>query len=131
MATKEQNIARLKELAILLGREPEISGTASELAYRVQEWEEEAAVMADASVVDDGVETGDKDGDQVSDMNISEDKQDNGLVRVRMLRTIHLNALADQSDTTLSVAVKGTIVRISAEKMKSLTAASLVARVQD
>ena len=42
MATKEQNLKRLDELARILGREPDISGSAAEIAQRVAEWEEEA-----------------------------------------------------------------------------------------
>ncbi|EAO9182109.1 DNA breaking-rejoining protein, partial [Salmonella enterica] len=42
MATKEENIARLQELAVQLGREPDISGSAAEISQRVDEWEEEA-----------------------------------------------------------------------------------------
>lgn len=41
MATKEQNLKRLDELALILGREPDISGSAAEIAQRVAEWEEE------------------------------------------------------------------------------------------
>lgn len=45
MATKEENIARLQELAVQLGREPDISGSAAEISQRVAEWEEEASGM--------------------------------------------------------------------------------------
>ena len=38
MATKEQNLKRLDELALILGREPDISGSAAEIAQRVAEW---------------------------------------------------------------------------------------------
>lgn len=47
MATKEENVARLQELAVQLGREPDISGTAAEISQRVAEWEEEACGMPD------------------------------------------------------------------------------------
>ncbi|EJL9207319.1 DNA packaging protein, partial [Salmonella enterica] len=42
MATKEENIQRLRELATRLGRDPDVSGSAAELSQRVMEWEEEA-----------------------------------------------------------------------------------------
>ncbi len=45
MATKEQNLKRLDELALILGREPDISGSAAEIAQRVAEWEEGNAVI--------------------------------------------------------------------------------------
>ncbi|MBJ4473316.1 DNA packaging protein, partial [Salmonella enterica subsp. enterica serovar Kentucky] len=39
MATKEENIQRLRELATRLGRDPDVSGSAAELSQRVMEWE--------------------------------------------------------------------------------------------
>lgn len=47
MATKEQNLKRLDELALILGREPDISGSAAEIAQRVAEWEEEMQSSGD------------------------------------------------------------------------------------
>ncbi len=41
MATKEENQKRLRQLAGLLGREADMSGSAAEIAQRVSEWEEE------------------------------------------------------------------------------------------
>ncbi|MDF4181149.1 DNA-packaging protein FI, partial [Escherichia coli] len=41
MATKEENQKRLCELAGLLGREADMSGSAADIAQRVAEWEEE------------------------------------------------------------------------------------------
>lgn len=127
MATKEQNIARLKELAVILAREPEINGTAAEIAYRVAEWEEEAAVMAEAGHHDDG-----QTGNVVLDEPVPQNprKTDGGeLVRVRMLRTVHLCAMADQLDDEVLLAVKDRIVRIPAEKVEKLVQSNLVERV--
>lgn len=47
MATKEENIQRLRELATRLGRDPDVSGSAAELSQRVMEWEEEAEAEAE------------------------------------------------------------------------------------
>ncbi|HEC0719363.1 TPA: DNA packaging protein, partial [Salmonella enterica subsp. enterica serovar Typhimurium] len=47
MATKEENIQRLRELATRLGRAPDVSGSAAELSQRVMEWEEEAEAEAE------------------------------------------------------------------------------------
>ncbi len=41
MATKEENLKRLCELAERLGREPDVSGSAADIAQRVAELEEE------------------------------------------------------------------------------------------
>ncbi|EHX36796.1 DNA packaging protein [Escherichia coli DEC12A] len=43
MATKEENQKRLRQLAGLLGREADMSGSAADIAQRVSEWEEELA----------------------------------------------------------------------------------------
>jgi hypothetical protein len=37
MATKEQNIARLRELAVILGREVDETGTAADIEQRVKD----------------------------------------------------------------------------------------------
>ncbi|EJF8020269.1 phage tail protein [Escherichia coli] len=39
MATKEENLNRLRQLAGLLGREADMSGSAADIAQRVSEWE--------------------------------------------------------------------------------------------
>lgn len=44
MATKEENLNRLRQLAGLLGREADMLGSAADIAQRVSEWEEELAV---------------------------------------------------------------------------------------
>ncbi|HIA2903824.1 TPA: DNA-packaging protein FI, partial [Escherichia coli] len=41
--TKEQMTKRLQELAVILGREADISGSKADLEQRLAEWEEEAA----------------------------------------------------------------------------------------
>lgn len=43
MATKEENQKHLRQLAGLLGREADMSGSAADIAQRVSEWEEELA----------------------------------------------------------------------------------------
>ncbi|QGX88286.1 hypothetical protein BHJ80_14045 [Escherichia coli] len=52
MATKEENLKRLRELAASLGREPDISGSAADIAQRVAELEEELANMDDTDIRD-------------------------------------------------------------------------------
>ncbi|CAD5571953.1 DNA packaging protein [Escherichia coli] len=48
MATKEENQKRLRQLAGLLGREADMSGSAADIAQRVSEWEEELAASRTA-----------------------------------------------------------------------------------
>lgn len=120
MATKEQNIARLKELGALLGREVDTSGNAAEVAQRVAEWEEEVADGPGETVDIPPVSVAKQDSQQVNPGTNS------GLVRVRMLYTVHLDAVADDSDNVVALALKGTCVRIPAEKLALLVQAGLV-----
>ncbi len=56
MATKEENQKRLRELAGLLGREADMSGSAADIAQRVAEWEEEVCASEnEIADVDDTV----------------------------------------------------------------------------
>ncbi|EZJ12560.1 DNA packaging FI family protein [Escherichia coli 1-182-04_S4_C3] len=52
MATKEENLNRLRQLADLLGREADMSGSAADIAQRVSEWEEELAVSPENEIAD-------------------------------------------------------------------------------
>ncbi|EII13062.1 hypothetical protein EC50959_5065 [Escherichia coli 5.0959] len=56
MATKEENQKRLRQLAGLLGREADMSGSAADIAQRVSEWEEELAASRE------GIMPGDESG---------------------------------------------------------------------
>ncbi len=56
MATKEENLNRLRQLAGLLGREADMSGSAADIAQRVSEWEEELAASRE------GIMPGDESG---------------------------------------------------------------------
>ena len=51
MATKEENLNRLRQLAGLLGREADMSGSAADIAQRVSEWEEGTEVPASNGVL--------------------------------------------------------------------------------
>ncbi|HAV7522883.1 TPA: DNA-packaging protein FI [Escherichia coli] len=48
MATKEENLKRLRELAGMLEREADMSGSAADIAQRVSEWEEELAASPES-----------------------------------------------------------------------------------
>ncbi len=56
MATKEENQKRLRQLAGLLGREADMSGSAADIAQRVSEWEEE--LLSSWEGIDAGDESG-------------------------------------------------------------------------
>lgn len=110
MATKEENIARLQELAVQLGREPDISGSAAEISQRVDEWEEEAGGMpagenAETTASDplDGEEAAKND---LSGLDLS------GFVLIRATRTLHIHALAADSDRILDTVQAGDLARI-------------------
>ncbi|HIF3244301.1 DNA-packaging protein FI [Salmonella enterica] len=118
MSSKEQNIQRLKELATLLGRDADVSGSAADVAQRVAEWEEELEA--------DGAAGTDSESAVPLTADASGGNETDGLVRVRMLYTVHLNAVADDSDNEVALAQKGTCVRIPAEKLALLVQAGLV-----
>ncbi|EDA3111888.1 DNA breaking-rejoining protein [Salmonella enterica subsp. enterica serovar Sandiego] len=110
MATKEENIARLQELAVQLGREPDISGSAAEISQRVDEWEEEAGGVpagenAETTASDplDGEEAAKND---LSGLHLS------GFVLIRATRTLHIHALAADSDRILDTVQAGDLARI-------------------
>ncbi|EJF1946184.1 hypothetical protein M8A54_000394 [Salmonella enterica] len=121
MSAKEQNIRRLKELAALLGREADTSGSAADIAQRVAEWEEELDSDGQTGAVSEGAVSLTAD--------VSGSEEPGGLVRVRMLYTVHLNAVAADSEEEVALAQKGTCVRISAEKLAVLVTAGLVEAV--
>ena len=83
MATKEETLNRLRQLAGLLGREADMSGSAADIAQRVSEWEEELAVSpegimhSDESAAD---QNHTDDGEQLHNTDATEDVK---AVRVR------------------------------------------------
>ncbi|ECJ9952640.1 DNA packaging protein, partial [Salmonella enterica] len=95
MATKEENIQRLRELATRLGRAPDVSGSAAELSQRVMEWEEEAEAEAehlpavendsDESIVPPGI------------------GQRSERVLIRAHRTLHICAIDPDSNRELDM----------------------------
>ncbi|EJA0175007.1 DNA-packaging protein FI [Salmonella enterica subsp. enterica serovar Panama] len=116
MATKEENIQRLRELATRLGRAPDVSGSAAELSQRVMEWEEEAEAEAehlpavendsDESIVPPGI------------------GQRSERVLIRALRTLHICAIDPDSNRELDMA--GNPARISQHDVDELIAAGLI-----
>ncbi|EHC5874292.1 DNA breaking-rejoining protein [Salmonella enterica subsp. enterica serovar Eastbourne] len=122
MAKKDEKVKRLQELAVILGREPDISGSAAEISQRVKEWEEEAGSQSEtASEISptENVNTDETD---------SSDKPQAGMVMVRALCTLHIDALSPDSDRTLELVKKGDLVRIPAGLLDEMIEDGLVDR---
>ncbi|STI82780.1 DNA packaging protein from phage origin [Escherichia coli] len=113
MATKEQNLKRLDELALILGREPDISGSAAEIAQRVAEWEEEMQ----------------SSGDDVQVMNMDIRERENAahdvredtsgaLTRIRVLTCLHLCGIDGETGESVEIADVGRVILICPQMQK-------------
>lgn len=125
MATKEENLKRLRELAEMLGREPDVSGSAADIAQRVAELEEElgdagevAGQDADSPSKDN--RTGHK-GESVPEQPGIVTGDETGLVTVVALATLHTKC-----DGSVIFVPPGTAFRVSAEVAAGMTAGGLV-----
>lgn len=123
MATKEENIGRLQELAVQLGREPDISGSAAEISQRVAEWEEEAAGMSDkedTETLANTLQAQDEPESAKSNPHLS------GFALIRAVRTLHIHALAADSDRILDTVQAGDSARIPAIYVDELMGDGLI-----
>ncbi|EHJ9864216.1 DNA breaking-rejoining protein [Salmonella enterica] len=121
MATKEENIARLQELAVQLGRDPDISGSAAEISQRVAEWEEEVGGMPDGENAETTAsDPQDEPGAVKSSLHSS------GFVLIRAVRTLHIHALAADSDRVLETVPAGGPARIPARYVDELAGDGLI-----
>ncbi|HCP1391824.1 TPA: DNA-packaging protein FI [Escherichia coli] len=132
MATKEQNLKRLDELARILGREPDISGSAAEIAQRVAELEEELGNMDDTdsqdkSVPPENVLTGHENEVVSAQPDTVTDTAE--LVTVVARVTLHTDALHATRDEPVAFALPGTAFRVSAGVAAEMTERGL-ARMQ-
>ncbi|MBH0570877.1 DNA breaking-rejoining protein [Salmonella enterica] len=121
METKEENVARLQVLAVQLGREADISGSAAEIRQRVAEWEEEAGGMSDKE--DDETTT------EVSRDELESAKSNtyfSEFVLIRAVRTLHIDALAADSDRVLDTVPAGDSARIPAIYVDELAGDGLI-----
>lgn len=125
MATKEENLKRLRELAEMLGREPDVSGSAADIAQRVAELEEE---LGDAGEVEEPDAYSQLKDDQTGHKGESVPEQpgivtgdETGLVTVVAQVTLHTKC-----DGSLIFVSPGTAFRVSAEVAASMTAGGLV-----
>ncbi|ELL0548301.1 DNA-packaging protein FI [Salmonella enterica] len=120
MATKEENIQRLRELATRLGRDPDVSGSAAELSQRVMEWEEEAEADAEA----EHLPAVENDSDEsIVPPGIGQRSE---RVLIRALRTLHICAIDPDSNRELDMVMAGNPARISQHDVDELIAAGLI-----
>lgn len=116
MAAKDDNIRRLQELAVLLGRKADISGSAAEIQQRVMEWEEEA------SDLDGGAGEIAPAGSNTS----AGEEGPTGWVEVRALKTIHIPALTLDGREISDAVTAGAKVQIQERHFHELETAGLV-----
>ncbi|HAV8844374.1 TPA: DNA-packaging protein FI [Escherichia coli] len=132
MATKEQNLKRLDELSRILGREPDMSGSAADIAQRVAELEEELDDTDDIAGQDTPLspenalighenEVVSAQPDTVTDTA--------ALVTVVALVTLHTDALHVTRDEAVAFVLPGTAFRVSAGVAAEMTERGL-ARMQ-
>lgn len=100
MATKEENLNRLRQLAGLLGREADMSGSAADIAQRVSEWEEELAVSPEGIMHSD--ESGadqnhTDDGEQLHNTDATDDVK-----AVRVRKCLHVMGIARRQAVPLN-----------------------------
>ncbi|ENP3803865.1 DNA breaking-rejoining protein [Salmonella enterica] len=121
MATKEEYIARLQELAAQLGREPDLSGSVVEIRQRITELEEEmGGTPAGENTETTASDPQDEPGAVKSSLHSS------GFVLIRAVRTLHIHALAADSDRVLETVPAGEPARIPAGYVDELAGDGLI-----
>lgn len=127
MATKEENIGRLQELAVQLGREPDISGSAAEISQRVAEWEEEAGGMSDKEDTETLANTPANTPQAQDEPEFAKSNTHlSGFALIRAVRTLHIHALAADSDRILDTVQAGDSARIPAIYVDELAGDGLI-----
>ncbi|HEI2437998.1 DNA-packaging protein FI [Escherichia marmotae] len=132
MATKEQNLKRLGELSRILGREPDMSGSAADIAQRVAELEEELDDTDDIAGQDtplslENALTGHENEVVSAQPDTVIDTA--ALVTVVALVTLHTDALHAIRDEPVAFVLPGTAFRVSAGVAAEMTERGL-ARMQ-
>ena len=132
MATKEQNLKRLGELSRILGREPDMSGSAADIAQRVAELEEELDDTDDIAGQDtplspENALTGHENEVVSAQPDTVIDTA--ALATVVALVTLHTDALHATRDEAVAFVLPGTAFRVSAGVAAEMTERGL-ARMQ-
>lgn len=124
MAKKDENLKRLKELSELLGREPDMSGSAADIAQRVAELEEELGGV-DGTDNQASVLTGqENNGEAVPPERMIQNTDE--LVRVEARTTLHIDALHATQDKPVKLVLPETVFRVPAGMATSLVKDDLV-----
>lgn len=123
MATKEENLQRLRELAGRLGREPDVSGSAADIAQRVAEWEEEIAASGE------GATTGNEPEGEQSSFGEPVTQHDGALpdemVTVRALTCLHVDGYAAENGRATELTRQGMQIRVSPSVAETLVGQGL------
>ncbi|HDD8701133.1 TPA: DNA-packaging protein FI [Escherichia coli] len=126
MAKKDENLKRLKELSELLGREPDMSGSAADIAQRVAELEEE---LGDVDGTDSQASALTGHENEVVSAQPDTVIDTAALVTVVALVTLHTDALHATRDEAVAFVLPGTAFRVSAGVAAEMTERGL-ARMQ-
>ncbi|MDK1186548.1 DNA-packaging protein FI [Cronobacter turicensis] len=110
---------RLKALAVILGREAEISGSKADLEQRLAEWEEEAAGYDEEGTGQDDTH------DESVEEHREEAYSERTPVRLRMLKTAHMPACDATTGKMLTFAPAGRVVLVNASVVPALLADGL------
>lgn len=124
--TKGQMTERLQELAVILGREADISGSKADLEQRLAEWEEEAAACDEVGSGQD--DDHDEQRDKSSEEPREEAHSERTPVRVLMLKTAHMPACDATTGKMLMFAPAGRVVLVNASVVTALLADGLAGK---
>lgn len=137
--TKEEAVKRIKELAKKLGRKPDITGSEEEILLRVQEWEAEMDIQHEgageeqeeqeeqedtgATKVQEASSGGVVEGKKEKEK--SETKPQGGLVLIRALCTLHIQAWHPESKSELEMVKKGELALVSSSLLDDIASGLL------
>ncbi|GCJ57126.1 phage DNA packaging protein [Escherichia coli] len=105
MATKEENLNRLRQLAGLLGREADMSGSAADIAQRVSEWEEELAASREDIMHSDESGSDQNYTDDGEPLNNTDAPDDVKAVRVR--KCLHVMGYCPETGRPVELTFRG------------------------
>lgn len=119
MAGKDENVKRLQALAVLLGREADVSGSAADIQQRLMEWEEEVADL-------------DNDGERnaaTTNEKSPAEASPTGWIMVQALKTLHIPALTLDGSEISDAVITGAEVQVLESHFHELKEAGLVRAV--
>lgn len=105
MTTREENLNRLCQLAGLLGREADMSGSAADIAQRVPEREEELAISPESIMHSDESEADQNHTDDGEQLNNTDAPDDVRAVRVR--KCLQVMGYCPETDHPVELVLRG------------------------